>query len=173
MLWRSWLKGTFIPFTPGHMQFFTLVLYFFFSPFFNRSLLFLLVHFGVAVRAMVPIAVILNQLYAHFLSLVHSVSPISALPLPLIFPEKSLSSTVIKSADYSPLIVIFQVFSKMQDGNCPIRRSRSSWLTPATWPEDPLFNGPSDKDPPQQKTLKTPLPWIFFYLLRDRMIVYC
>ena len=75
------------------------------------ALLFLLAHFGVSALTVGPLTVTLSQLYAHFLSLAHSIFPTSVLAPPLTFPEKKSVYSVRKSSDDSPLIIIFQVSS--------------------------------------------------------------
>lgn len=96
-------------FTPGHRQFFTFVLYFSGSlpSMFCSFLLLLLVHFGAILLAVELVTVNLNQLYIHFLSLAHSVSPTSAPLHPSFLGTSVLLCNKIMFTVLSPL---FQKF---------------------------------------------------------------
>lgn len=93
MLWKCWLKGTFICFTLGQIQFSVLVLDFplFLPSMLSSALLLLLAHCGVTVLAMGPVTFTLDQLCAYFLLLDYSVSPTARSSPSPILPRKSLS----------------------------------------------------------------------------------
>lgn len=81
----------FIPFTSGQIQCFPLLLGFLLFPSFDTPELPApsIPHFDATVQTTGSVTLRLNQLYMHFLSLAHSIFPISALPYPSSFPEKS------------------------------------------------------------------------------------
>lgn len=122
------------------------------------------------------VVVTLSQLYSHFLSLVHWVSPTSVPPI--LQPSQKISQlySVTRSSAYSPLITILQASPGIQDGNHLIHSSR-----PVKNPFCYMTRGsPSSVDPevplptkaPQQKTANPPALRVLFHSELG-MVVYC
>lgn len=116
------------------------------------SLLLLLVDFGATVLARGPVTVTQNLL-----------GPLSlsgcALSL-LLSQETSQLYSLSKPSAYSPPIIIYQVFSRTQEGNSAPLHLIKLRLSSCYMTRGPL----SLVDPPLQKTAKTLLPWIFYSL---------
>lgn len=132
----------------------------------SRSLLLLLAHFGATVLTTGPVTVTFNQHYIHFLSLAPSVSHTSMILLIIDLLRKiSQFYSVTKSAAYSPLVIIFQVSSRLQDDKHMVHCSQLNVDSLTLWPEDPLFKD-SELSPPTKiflssKQLKHPCPGFF------------
>lgn len=130
---------------------------------------FLLLHFGATLLAMGPITATLNQLCAHFLLLACSISPPLFLPTQLSQKISQFYSGT-KSPAYSPLIIIFQISSEIQDAADQVK----TFLLP----QRHLFNEaritPSYKDSSQKETaIKQPALCLFPTLLHELgMIVF-
>lgn len=87
------------------------------------TLLLLFAYFGTTVSAMRPVIVTLNQLYAYFLSLILSVSPLSISPPAPSFSGKLKVLLYKQIVCFSSLMIIFQAYSGIQDGNCLVHCS--------------------------------------------------
>lgn len=137
---------------------------------FSRSLLPLLAHFGATVLTTGPVTITFNQHYIHFLSLAPSVSHTSILLIPNLLRKISQFYSVTKSAAYSPLVIIFQVSSRMQDDKRLVHGSQSNVDSLTPWSEDPLFKDSElsslTKIFLSRKQLKHPCP-AFFHSLSE------
>lgn len=127
MLLRNWIQRNFMPFTPGQIQFFSLVFYFLMSPSFNalqlpaatdNSFLYNVPEWDLSLSLRI------NSTPTSSCWLTLSLLPL--LLLSLHFPGQSLFYLVNKSSAYSPLIITFQNSLRIQDSNCMIHRSRIS-----------------------------------------------